>query len=49
MGKGIDSYELRTKEATKAAKILGLSVREQLNMADGFFENNEAHQKQIKL
>lgn len=41
------SAELRTQEANNAAKILGLSVREQLNMADGFFENNEAHQKQI--
>lgn len=39
--------ELRTEEANKAAKILGLSIREQLNMADGFFENNETHQKQI--
>lgn len=38
---------LRTQEATQAAKILGLKVREQLTMADGFFENNEAHQKQI--
>ena len=38
---------LRTEEAMKSAKILGLSVREQLNMADGFFENNEPHQKQI--
>lgn len=38
---------LRTEEATKAANILGVSVREQLDMADGFFENNEAHQKQI--
>ncbi len=41
------SAELRTQEATKAAKVLGLSVREQLTMADGFFENNEAHVKQI--
>lgn len=41
------SAELRTIEANKSAKILGLSVREQLKMADGFFENNEAHQKQI--
>jgi bacillithiol biosynthesis deacetylase BshB1 len=38
---------LRTEEAMNSAKILGLSVREQLNMADGFFENNETHQKQI--
>ncbi|MES2761293.1 MAG: bacillithiol biosynthesis deacetylase BshB1 [Bacteroidota bacterium] len=41
------SAELRTEEANRSAKILGLSVREQLNMADGFFENNEAHQRQI--
>lgn len=41
------SAELRTIEATNAAKILGVSVREQLTMADGFFENNEAHQRQI--
>ncbi len=39
--------ELRAQEATHAAKILGLSIREQLSMADGFFENNEAHQKEI--
>jgi bacillithiol biosynthesis deacetylase BshB1 len=38
---------LRTEEATKAAKILGICVREQLDMKDVFFENNEAHQKQI--
>lgn len=39
--------ELRTEEATNAAKILGVSVREQLDMKDGFFENNEASQRQI--
>lgn len=39
--------ELRTQEAMKASKILGLTVREQLTMADGFFENNETHVKQI--
>ncbi len=38
---------LRTQEANHSAKILGVSVREQLTMADGFFENNETHQKQI--
>ena len=38
---------LRTEEANRAAKILGVSVREQLNMPDGFFENNEIYQKQI--
>jgi bacillithiol biosynthesis deacetylase BshB1 len=41
------SATLRTQEATHAANILGVSVREQLTMADGFFENNEAHQKLI--
>ncbi len=38
---------LRTQEAMQSAKILGVSVREQLNMADGFFENNEVNQRQI--
>jgi len=39
--------ELRTQEAHKASQILGVSVRERLNLADGFFENNELNQKQI--
>lgn len=39
--------ETRTQEAAAAAKILGLDVRENLTMADGFFENNEAHQRKI--
>jgi bacillithiol biosynthesis deacetylase BshB1 len=39
--------KLRTQEAMKAAQIMGIKVREQLSMADGFFENNEAHQKLI--
>ena len=38
---------LRTQEAMRAASILGVSVREQLNMADGFFENNETNQRLI--
>ena len=38
---------LRTQEAMHSAKILGVSVREQLNMADGFFENNEASLRQV--
>ncbi len=38
---------LRTQEATKAAEILGVSIREQLDMADGFFENNEENQRKI--
>lgn len=39
--------ELRTKEATKAAEILGVKFRKQLTMRDVFFENNEAHQRLI--
>lgn len=39
--------ELRTQEAMAAAKIMGVKVREQLKMPDGFFENNENYQKQI--
>lgn len=41
------SAELRTKEANESAKILGVSFRTQLNMKDGFFENNEEHQRLI--
>lgn len=39
--------DLRTKEANAAAKILNVSFRSQLKFKDCFFENNEAHQKQI--
>lgn len=41
------SAEIRDKEAAKAAAILGVSVRENLNMRDGFFVNDEQHQLQI--
>lgn len=41
------SAEIRDTEAAKAAKILGVSVRENLRMRDGFFLNDEAHQLQI--
>ncbi|MBT8262496.1 MAG: bacillithiol biosynthesis deacetylase BshB1 [Bacteroidia bacterium] len=36
--------ELRKHEAEEAAKILGVIVRENLGLADGFFENNRAAQ-----
>jgi len=36
--------ELRDQEAAAAAKILGVEVRENLKMADGFFKNDEEHQ-----
>ena len=35
------SAEIRLQEATKSAKILGLSSRENLNIGDGFFEINQ--------
>jgi len=38
------SAEIRDQEANTAAKILGVSVRENLNMRDGFFVNDETHQ-----
>ena len=41
------SAEIRDKEANAAAKILGVSVRENLNMRDGFFVNDEKHQLEI--
>ncbi len=37
----------RTQEAAAAAKIMGVDVRENLDMADGFFANDEAHQRKI--
>lgn len=36
--------EIRDNEAAAAAKILGVTVRENLNMRDGFFVNDEEHQ-----
>jgi N-acetylglucosamine malate deacetylase 1 len=39
--------ETRYVEAANAAKILQVDVRENLKMADGFFENNEANQRKI--
>ena len=41
------SAEIRKQEAAAAAKILQLDVRENLLMADGFFKNDEAHQRQV--
>lgn len=37
------SAELRDKEAAESSKILGLEVRENLSMRDGFFVKDEAH------
>ena len=41
------SVELRDIEAKNAAKILGVSVRENLRFADGFFTNDMKHQMEI--
>lgn len=41
------SAEQRDEEAKASGDILGLSVRENLAMRDGFFINDEAHQLQI--
>ncbi|WP_419211382.1 bacillithiol biosynthesis deacetylase BshB1 [Maribacter sp. X9] len=41
------SAEIRDKESAAAAKILGVSVRENLRFRDGFFTNDEAHQLEI--
>lgn len=35
--------QLRTEEAMAAAKILGVTFRKQLNLKDGFFENNQTN------
>lgn len=39
--------ELRLKEAADAAEIMGVAVRENLGMADGFFQNDKEHQLKL--
>lgn len=41
------TIETRYQEAAAAAAILGVQVRENLKMRDGFFQNDEAHQLQL--
>jgi len=41
------SVEIRNQEALNSAKILGISIRENLDMRDGFFKNDETHQLEI--
>lgn len=41
------SVEIRNSEARQAATVLGISVRENLDMRDGFFVNNEEHQLKV--
>lgn len=39
--------EIRLEEAKEAAKIIGADIRENLRMADGFYVNDEAHQRLV--
>ncbi len=39
--------ETRREEAAKATELLGISIRENLKMRDGFFRNDEEHQLQV--
>jgi bacillithiol biosynthesis deacetylase BshB1 len=39
--------ELRDKEAEKSSKIMGIDARENLKLADGFFEDNKENQLKI--
>lgn len=41
------SAEIRDKESAAAAKILGVEVRENIAIADGFFENSKENQLKI--
>ncbi|WP_437395628.1 bacillithiol biosynthesis deacetylase BshB1 [Flagellimonas lutimaris] len=41
------SAEIRDKEAAKAAGILGVAVRENMEFADGFFVNDKEHQLEL--
>ena len=41
------SAEIRKVEAAAAAKIMQLDVRENLSLADGFFKNDEEHQRKV--
>jgi bacillithiol biosynthesis deacetylase BshB1 len=41
------TIETRYQEAADAGRIIGISVRENLKMRDGFFKNDEEHQMQL--
>ncbi|MDN5287642.1 MAG: bshB1 [Mucilaginibacter sp.] len=41
------SAEIREQEAAASAKILGLTLRENLGLPDGFFENSREHQLEV--
>lgn len=41
------TIDTRYQEAADAARIMGVAVRENLKMRDGFFKNDEEHQMQV--
>lgn len=41
------SAEIRSREAARAAEILGIAVRENLEFQDGFFRNDPHHQMAV--
>ncbi len=41
------SVEIRNAESAEATLLLGVSIRENLNMRDGFFVNDETHQMKV--
>ena len=41
------TVETRYQEAADAGKIIGVSIRENLKMRDGFFQNDEDHQRKL--
>ncbi len=41
------SAEIRDKESSQAAQILGLEMRHNMNFKDGFFENESTHQMEL--
>lgn len=41
------SAEIRDQEAARAAKILGVAVRENMEFADGFFVNDKEHKLEL--
>ncbi|HVZ57319.1 MAG TPA: bacillithiol biosynthesis deacetylase BshB1 [Chitinophagaceae bacterium] len=41
------TIESRYQEAARAAEIMGVAIRENLRMRDGFFRNDEEHQRQL--
>jgi bacillithiol biosynthesis deacetylase BshB1 len=41
------NVETRKTESAKAAEIMGIAIRENLGIADGFFQNNETTQRKV--